>query len=183
MTYYIHAGLRIISSSSTSIGKHSVQPLRVASIFNQDCAVSRLPSLSIDDFQDFQYIMAFINGPQMCWNCKNCSDMSWNDSGRMQMWMLMICVKGYKGGRPDDDRQVICPSIGVKEDHLFAKLFMTQEITHIYKDLRVRSGMQLLIPPWGSVLNRLFYQQPISICTIKTVCILLSIACTVNFLE
>ena len=38
----------------------------------------------------------------------------------------------------------------------------------------------------GSVLNRLFYQQPISICmrdTIKTVCILLSIACTVNFLE
>ena len=75
--------------------------------------------------------------------------------------------------------------------------FIRKSIGHIgelfKKKMYLTTQLQLCRRPlyayinWcGSVLNRLFYQQPISICTIctiKTVCILLSIACTVNFLK
>ena len=69
--------------------------------------------------------------------------------------------------------------------------FIKKSIGHIgmlYKKMYLTIPLRLCRRPlyayinWcGSVLNRLFYQQPISICTIKYVCILLSVACTVNF--
>ena len=71
--------------------------------------------------------------------------------------------------------------------------FIRKSFGHIGMLFKNKNKMYLTIPlrhcrrplyayiNWcGSVLNRLFYQQPISICTIctiKTVCILMSIAC------